>query len=38
MLTRVDGNPLQDISILRNPERNFVIITKNGTIYKNNLH
>jgi imidazolonepropionase-like amidohydrolase len=31
----VDGNPIDDIRLLAEPERNFVIIMKNGKLYKN---
>jgi imidazolonepropionase-like amidohydrolase len=33
----VDGDPTQDISLLGDPGRNFVVIIKNGEIYKNML-
>jgi imidazolonepropionase-like amidohydrolase len=33
----VDGNPLEDIRLVENPASNFVVIMKNGTIYKNLL-
>jgi imidazolonepropionase-like amidohydrolase len=33
----VDGNPLDDISVLQEPERNLVAIMKGGRFYKNNL-
>jgi len=33
----IDGNPLKDIEIMTNPEKNFRIIMKNGVIYKNTL-
>lgn len=34
----VDGDPTKDINVLADPQRNFVVIIKNGTIYKNALH
>jgi imidazolonepropionase-like amidohydrolase len=34
----VDGDPTKDINLLANPQRNFLVIIKNGTIYKNTLH
>ncbi|WP_427982583.1 amidohydrolase family protein [Agarivorans sp.] len=34
----VDGNPLQDIELIANPEKNFVLIMKDGKIYKNTLN
>ncbi|HMF27859.1 MAG TPA: hypothetical protein VKE42_03750, partial [Candidatus Cybelea sp.] len=33
----VNGNPLEDISLVAKPEKSFVIIMKDGTIYKNTL-
>jgi imidazolonepropionase-like amidohydrolase len=33
----IDGNPLEDISIMTDPENNFKIIMKDGKIYKNTL-
>ena len=33
----VDGNPLEDISILAEPEKNIRLIMKDGKIYKNTL-
>jgi imidazolonepropionase-like amidohydrolase len=33
----IDGNPLDDISIMTDPEKNFRIIMKDGNIYKNTL-
>ena len=34
-LLLVDGNPLENIKLIENPEKNFVVIMKDGTIYKN---
>lgn len=34
----VDGNPLEDISLLAKPDESLVFIMKDGTIYKNNLN
>jgi imidazolonepropionase-like amidohydrolase len=31
----VDGDPLSDINLVADPEKNFVLIMKDGTIYKN---
>jgi imidazolonepropionase-like amidohydrolase len=31
----VDGNPLENIDLVAHPETNFVLIMKDGTIYKN---
>ncbi|MGC1379492.1 MAG: amidohydrolase family protein [Candidatus Baltobacteraceae bacterium] len=36
-LLLVDGNPLEDIALVANPEKSFVLIMKDGTIYKNTL-
>ncbi len=33
----VNGNPLEDISILTNPEQNLALIMKNGDVYKNTI-
>ncbi|HPS89959.1 MAG TPA: amidohydrolase family protein, partial [Methanosarcina vacuolata] len=37
-LLLINGNPLEDISILTKPEENLVLIMKDGKIYKNILH
>jgi len=36
-LLLVDGNPLQDIKLMADPDKNFRIIMKDGIIYKNTL-
>ena len=36
-LLLVDGNPLEDINLIKDPAKNFVVIMKDGTIYKNSL-
>jgi imidazolonepropionase-like amidohydrolase len=36
-LLLVDGNPLDDIGLIADPIKNFKIIMKDGTIYKNTL-
>ena len=33
----VEGNPLQRIELLEDPENNFSLIVKNGIVYKNSL-
>lgn len=33
----VDGNPLEDLSLLLDPEANLKLIISNGRIYKNTL-
>lgn len=34
-LLLVDGNPLENINLITEPDKNFVVIMKDGTIYKN---
>jgi imidazolonepropionase-like amidohydrolase len=34
----VDGNPLEDLDLVGDAEKNFVVIMKDGKIYKNTLH
>lgn len=36
-LLLVEGNPLEDINIVADPDRNFLVIMKDGKIYKNML-
>ncbi|WP_316839178.1 amidohydrolase family protein [Pedobacter gandavensis] len=36
-LLLVDGNPLKNLSLITNPEKNFLLIMKNGQIFKNTL-
>lgn len=36
-LILVDGNPLEDITLVEDPETNFILIMKDGTIHKNTL-
>ena len=36
-LLLVDGNPLDDLNLVANPDKNFVVIMKDGKIYKNTL-
>jgi len=36
-LILVDGNPLEDITLVSDPETNFVVIMKDGKVYKNTL-
>jgi imidazolonepropionase-like amidohydrolase len=36
-LLLVDGNPLENIKLIEDPNKNFLVIMKNGTIYKNTL-
>ena len=34
----VDGNPLENIKLIANPDKNFLLIIKDGVVYKNNLN
>ncbi len=34
----VRGDPLKDISLLAHPQKNIIVIMKNGKIYKNTVH
>jgi len=36
-LILVDGNPLENINLIADPEKNFVMIMKDGKIYKNTI-
>jgi len=36
-LILVNGNPLEDIDLIADPENNFLVIMKDGVIYKNRL-
>lgn len=36
-LLLVDGNPLEDLSLLARPETSLLVIMKDGVIYKNLL-
>jgi imidazolonepropionase-like amidohydrolase len=36
-MTRLDGNPLENIDLVADAEKNFVLIMKDGQIYKNTL-
>lgn len=36
-LLLVDGNPLNDLSLISNPVKNFLVIMKDGKVYKNIL-
>jgi imidazolonepropionase-like amidohydrolase len=36
-LVIVEGDPLEDITILANPDKNLKLIMKDGKIYKNTL-
>ncbi len=37
-LLLVDGNPLEDIQLVADPEKNFLVIMKDGKIFKNILN
>jgi len=36
-LLLVDGNPLKNLDLIANPDKNFVVIMKDGKIYKNTI-
>ena len=36
-LLLVDGNPIEDIKLIEDPVKNFVLIMKDGKVYKNTL-
>jgi len=36
-LLLVDGNPLENINLIADPARNFLVIMKDGKVYKNNV-
>jgi imidazolonepropionase-like amidohydrolase len=36
-LLLVEGNPLEDIDLIADPDRNFRVIMKDGRIYKDSL-
>ena len=36
-LLLVDGNPLESIKLIEDPDKKFLVIMKDGTIYKNRL-
>jgi imidazolonepropionase-like amidohydrolase len=36
-LLLIEGNPLEDISLIANPDKNFLVIMKDGKIYKDAL-
>lgn len=36
-LLLVDGNPLQDIGLIGDPERNFLVIMKDGVVFKDTV-
>lgn len=36
-LLLVDGNPLEDIHLVDDPSKNFVVIVKDGKVYKNSI-
>lgn len=33
----IDGNPLENIDLIEDPEKKFVLIMKNGVVHKNIL-
>jgi imidazolonepropionase-like amidohydrolase len=36
-LLLVDGNPLENIQLVADPDKTFLVIMKDGTVYKNTL-
>ena len=36
-LIPVDGNPLENLHLVADPDENFDLIMKNGNVYKNTL-
>jgi len=36
-LLLVDGNPLENIKLIEDPDKNFLLIMRDGAIYKNIL-
>ena len=36
-LLLVEGNPIENISLIADPSKNFVLIMKDGKIYKNTI-
>ena len=37
-LLLVDGNPLENVNLIADPDKNFVMIMKDGKIYKNTMN
>jgi len=37
MSNTVDGNPLENLDLVADAEKNFVLIMKDGKIYKNTI-
>jgi imidazolonepropionase-like amidohydrolase len=37
-LLLIDGNPIEDINLIANPDRNLLVIMKDGKVYKNALN
>jgi imidazolonepropionase-like amidohydrolase len=37
-LLLVDGDPISNIKLIEDPDKNFLVIMKDGKIYKNNVH
>jgi len=36
-LLLVDGNPVESIELLENPDKNLLVIMKDGKVYKNRV-
>jgi imidazolonepropionase-like amidohydrolase len=37
-LLLVDGDPTRQLDLIADPDRNFIVIMKDGVIYKNRLN
>jgi imidazolonepropionase-like amidohydrolase len=37
-LILVEGNPLENLDLVADPDKNFLVIMKDGKIYKNTVH
>jgi hypothetical protein len=36
-LLLVDGNPLENIKLVEDPDKNFLVIMKDGTVFKDTV-
>jgi imidazolonepropionase-like amidohydrolase len=37
-LLLIDGNPMQNIQLIEDPDKNFLLIMKDGVVYKNTIN
>ncbi len=37
LLVLIDGDPLENIKLVADPDKNFLVIIKGGTIYKDTV-